>query len=207
MNLRTSFFIFLFVVSGFWIFMGSAAPAEENSIRARIGIQVTSDGSIEKAKSRDRLRPGDLLRVYVYPEADSYVYVVHSDLAEATLLNTDQQNVQSSSLVLPSLLEFYRVDGKSDREMFTVICSPAALAQMAGLVKNGTLPHEQWVKIEDILVQEGKIELAQNTEKPFALAGNVRGLDSPAKVSFESSLPIFSGKGVLVKKYEFSIKK
>lgn len=207
MNLRKNIVLFLVLVIGLSICMGSTVPAEENAVRAKIGIQVSSSGSIDKAKSRERLRPGDLLRIYVSPAEDSYVYVVHSDLAQATLLNVVQQHLQGSFLVLPSALEFYRVDGKSDQEKFTVICSPDELSQLAGLVAHTTLPHDQWAEIEDALVLAGKIELAQDTEKPFALAGNVRGLERPAKVTFEGSLPIFSGKGVLIKKYEFSIKK
>lgn len=207
MNLRKVGALFLSMVLGIPISTGSTVWAEENAVRAKIGIQVSSGGSIDKAKTRDRLGPGDLLRVYVSPAEDAYVYVIHSDLTQATLLNVVEQHLQGSLLVLPSALEFYRVDGNSDQEKFTVICSPDELPQLAGLVAHTTLPHDQWAEIENGLVLAGKIELAQDTEKPFALAGNVRGLERPAKVTFEGGLPIFSGKGVLVKKYEFSIKK
>jgi hypothetical protein len=207
MNLWKEGIPFLSMVVAVSICMGSTAPAAENAVRAKIGIQVSAGESIDKAKSRDRLRPGDLLRIYVSPEEDAYVYVIHSDLAQATLLNVVEQNLQGSLVVLPSALEFYRVDGESDQEKFTVICSRDELSQLAGLVANTTLPRAQWAEIEDALVRAGKIELSQDTEKPFALAGNVRGLESPAKVTFADGLPIFSGKGVLVKKYEFAIKK
>lgn len=197
--------IFIIAVFGLCV---PAAYAGENPVRAKIGIQIKSGGTIDKANARESLDPGDLLRIYVHTEANSYVYVVHSDLAKATLLNMVEQKIQSSTLVMPSLLEFYRVDGKSARETFTIICSPGALPQMAGLVKNGSIPHDEWIKIEDALAQQGKIELSQQTDKPFALAGNVRGPDAAGNVDpFVSGLQIFSGKGVLVKKYEFSIKK
>jgi len=205
MKLRTILSIFILAVFGFCAF---AASAGENPVRAKIGIQISSGGAVEKAKSRDTIGTGDLLRIYVHPEANAYVYVVHSDLSEATLLNMVEQKVKSSTLIMPSLLDFYQVDGKSSQETFTIICSPAALSQMASLIKKGSLPHDQWVKIETGLVQQGKIDLSGNTEKPFALAGNVREMGSAdSSDSFAGGLQIFSGKGVLVKKYEFAVKK
>ncbi|MBU1712525.1 MAG: hypothetical protein KKD47_05410 [Proteobacteria bacterium] len=205
MRLRAILSIIILTVYGFYAF---AASAGENTVRAKIGIQISSGGAVEKAKSRDTLGTGDLLRIYVHPEANAYVYVVHSDLAEATLLNMVEQKIQSSTLVMPSLLDYYQVDGKSSQETFTIICSPVALSQMAGLVKNGSLPHDQWVKIETGLVQKGKIDLSESAEKPFALAGNVREMGSAGNSdSFAGGLQIFSGKGLLVKKYEFAVKK
>jgi hypothetical protein len=120
----------------------------------------------------------------------------------------EQKINKSSTLVMPSLLNSYQVNGESSQETFTIICSPVSLSQMESLIKNRTLPHAQWVKIENELLQSGKIDLSDNTEKPFALAGNVRGMDSTdSSDPFAGGLPIFSGKGVLVKKYEFSVKK
>jgi len=205
MKLRISLIIFIAAVFGFYAY---AASAGENPVRAKIGIQIRTGGAVEKAKSRDTLGKGDLLRIYVHPEANAYVYVVHSDLIEAKLLNMVEQKIKSSTLVMPSLLDYYQVDGKSPQENFTIICSPVALSEMAGLVKNGSLPHDQWVKIENGLVQQGKIDLSGNTEKPFALAGNVRGTGGADNSdSFAGGLQIFSGKEVLVKKYEFAVKK
>lgn len=189
-------------------FYDPAASAGENPVRAKIGIQINSGGVVGKAKSRDVIAPGDLLRIYVHTEANAYVYVVHSDLAEATLLNMVEQKIQSSTLIMPSALDYYQVDGKSPQETLTIICSPAALSQMTGLVKNGKISHAQWMKIENELVQQGKIELSGSAEKPFALAGNVRKMDnSDSPDSFAGGLQIFSGKNVLVKKYEFTVKK
>ena len=205
MRLRAIISIIILAVYGFYAF---AASAGENPMRAKIGIQIKSGGTVEKAKSRDALAPGDMLRIYVHPEANAYVYVVHSDITEATLLNMVEQKIQSSTLVMPSLLDYYQVDGKSSQETFTIICSPVALSQMAGLVKTGSIPHAQWVKIETGLVEKGKIDLSESAEKPFALAGNVRGMDSVDNPdTFAGGLQIFSGKGVLVKKYEFAVKK
>jgi hypothetical protein len=205
MRLRAILSIIILAVYGFCSF---AAYAGENQVRAKIGIQISSGGVVEKAKSRDTIAPGNLLRIYVHPETNAYVYVVHSDLTEATLLNMVEQKIQSSTLIMPSMLDYYQVDGKSPQETFTIICSPVALSQMGGIVKNGKVSHGQWMKIENELVQQGKIELTGSSEKPFALAGNVRKMDNTdSPDSFAGGLQIFSGKSVLVKKYEFTVKK
>lgn len=200
--------IIYIIIIGCYGLYDSSAYAGENPVRAKIGIQINSGGVAGKAKSRDVIAPGDLLRIYVHPETNAYVYVVHSDLTEATLLNMVEQKIQSSTLIMPSALDYYQVDGKSPHETLTIICSQGALSQMAGLVKNGKISHAQWMKIENELVQQGKIELSGGSEKPFALAGNVRKMDnSESPDSFAGGLQIFSGKNVLVKKYEFTVKK
>jgi transposase-like protein len=150
----------------------------------------------------------DLLRIYVHPEKTSHVYVVHTDLKEATLLSILQQKVQSSTLVIPSLQNFYRVDGKSDKEIFTIIVSPDELPEVSDIFKTEKTSYLRWVEVEKVLIEKGKIDLSQEVEKPFAIAGNVRGWAVNDDVDpFASRLQIFSGKSVLVKKYEFRVKK
>ena len=208
MKFQTSLFVLLFATSGLWLFMQHPVLAQEKTVRAKIGIQIQSNGVTLKAKSKDQLSPGDLLRVYVSTDENFYVYVVHSDLSAASLLNTVENKGQNSLLVMPSAQDFYQVDGKSDQEIFTVICSPTEIYQMTDFVKKDSIPQMKWAEIEKALMQQGKIELSENTDKPFALAGNVRGIGgSNGADPFETALPIFSGKGLLVKKYEFSLKK
>ena len=119
--------------------IGSIIPAlcQENNIRAKIGIQIKSGERAVRAKSRDRLRAGDLIRIYVHPERSSIVYVIHSDGKTATLLNLVQQKIQSSTLVMPSIQEFYQVDGASPKETFTIICSPRELKEALELFETG----------------------------------------------------------------------
>ena len=160
-----------------------------------------------RAKSRERLKAGDLIRIYVHPEASSYVYVVHSDQKTVTLLNMVEQRIQSSTLVLPSVQEFYQVDGKSPVETFTIICSPDEVKEVSALLSS-QMPHDRWAALEKELAKKGEVELAQKTERPFAIAGNVRGAgDAAGGDPFVKELQIFSGKSVLVRQYEFSVKK
>jgi len=193
----------LLVAGGAW-----PADAQEKKVRARIGIQVRSGDRVMRAKSRDRLMAGDLLRIYVHPEKSSHVYVVHTDHKTATLLNMVQQKVQSSTLVMPSVQEFYQVDGASPVETFTIICSPKELNDVMDMLSSGEAPLTLWSELEKGLIETGRIELSQRSERPFAIAGNVRGIgESAGPDPFMGRLQIFSGKSILVKKYEFRVKK
>jgi hypothetical protein len=187
----------------------SALPgfAQERIVRAKVGVLVKSGDQTARAKSKDRLKAGDLIRIYVHPETSSYVYVVHTDHNKVTLLNMVEQKVQSSTMVLPSLQEYYQVDGNSSVENFTVICSPDEVKEISALLR-GPISHDQWATLEKNLTRKGELDLTQKTERPFAIAGNVRG---PAEAAggdpFVKDLQIFSGKSLLVRQYEFSIKK
>ena len=196
-------FLSIFIIAG----SISSALSQDEKVRAKIGIKIKSGDQVMRAKSRDRLKAGDLLRIYVHPEGSSYIYVVHSDKKTVTLLNIVEQKVQGSTLVLPSVQEFYQVDGASPVETFTIICSPLELSDVSGILSS-TMSHEKWTAIENQLIEKSKIVLTQKTESPFAIAGNVRGGIGPGIGDpFVNKLQIFSGKSLLVKRYEFKVKK
>lgn len=167
--------VFLFSLSLFLI-IGSICPidAQEEKVRAKIGIQIRSGEQIKSAKSQDDLNFNDLIRIYVHPEKTSYIYVIHADFKEATLLNMVQQKIQSSTLVMPSLQEFYQIDGKSAEETFTIIISPNELNEVLDVFKKGSTNYSKWIKVEEPLLQKSKIDLSQLVEKPFSISGNVR---------------------------------
>ena len=197
------------VFTGVAMIMVGALPgfAQERTVRAKIGILIKSGDQTIKAKSNDRLKAGDLVRIYVHPEVNSSVYVVHRDQKTVTLLNMVKQRIQSSTLVLPSVQEFYKVDGKSPVETFTVICSPTEVKEISSLV-GSKMHYDRWVSLEKELLKRGEIDLAQKAEKPFALTGTVRGGgDAVGGDAFVRELQIFSGKSILVRQYEFSVKK
>ena len=188
------------------IFLGDAR-SEEDRIRAKIGIQIKSGDRMMRAKSRDRLIKDDMLRIYVHPEKSCYVYVVHADDKEPTLLNMVEQKVQGSTLVMPSLDEYYQVDGNSPKESFTIIVSHEELTDITNLFNDNKVSLSKWEEMEKRLIQEGKIDLSEKTEKPFPLAGNVRGAGPDDRDPFMRDLQIYSGKSVLVKRYEFRVKR
>jgi hypothetical protein len=200
---------FIVVFIGAALIMAGTLPglSREKTVRAKIGILVKSGDQIVRAKSKDRLKAGDLVRIYVHPEESSYIYVVHRDHKTVTLLNMVEQRIQSSTLVLPSVQEFYQVDGQSPLETFTVICSPKEVREISSLFST-QMPYDRWVSLEKDLLKKGEIDLAQKSEKPFAIAGNVRGPGNAAGGdTFVKELQIFSGKSILVRQYEFSVKK
>lgn len=196
-----------FAVIAFWAWRCADGLSQER-VRAKIGILIKSGDQTIRAKSRDVMSAGDFIRIYVYPEgANSFLYVIHSDGKSASLLNMTQQRVQSSTLVLPSLREFYEADGQSPIETFTIICSFTEVKELSTLL-SGDIPHEKWAPIEKDLLQRGTIDLSQKTEKPFAIAGNVRAAgDALAGDPFAKDLQIYSGNAILVKQYEFRVKK
>ena len=183
--------------------------ARSSVVRAKVGILVKSGDQTTRARGKDRLKAGDKLRVYVYSEENAWVYVVHADEKKVTLLKMVDPGVAASLVELPSANEYYQVDGGSPAETITVICSPEEVKEVSALAKE-EVSVEKWRAIEKELTGRGTIDLGQKSEKPFAIAGNVRGEKSAAAVekdSFLDQLQIFSGNAVLVKQYEFSIKK
>ena len=57
-------------------------------------------------------------------------------------------------------------------------------------------------------MEKARIDLNENIEKPFAVAGNVRGgAIVPKEDPFADRLQTFSGRSFLIKKYEFRVQK
>jgi hypothetical protein len=173
-------------------------------VRAKVGMEILKGDEARPAKSRDRIKLGNQLRVLVVPEKESYVYVINSDRNNAFLLNKDQigQRFPGKSLqVFPSLETHYKPDGKGSLESFTIIFSLTEINEITTLFATGTAPHDAWNTLEDKLTKKSKIVLDEKVDKPFSIAGTVRkGLDS-------ESLKVFSGNELLVKRYQFQVKK
>ncbi len=184
-----------------------AVFSQPNMLNARIGILIDSGGQAIRARGQDRIKPGDRLRIYVQSEEAYHVYVVHTDHKTATLLGAFEAMSPSAQLVLPGPLEFYEVDGQSPIEAFTIICSNVKLNDIAARF-NSKVTYKSWAPIEEKLLEQGKIDLSQKPEKPSPISGNVRGLTGSNKDDpFISGLQIYSGNTILVKRYEFSVKK
>jgi len=145
---------------------------QEKIVRAKLGIAITSGKETRPAKSRDSLKTGDSLRIYVHPEESSYVYVVHTDGKAVTLLNMVEQRVQSSTLVLPRCRNSMRWTA---RAMSRPSRSSAARRGEPGLV----LVNSQMTLIAGLhakrVAQERELELVQKSERPFSISGTVRG--------------------------------
>ncbi|MCF8107616.1 MAG: DUF4384 domain-containing protein [Desulfohalobiaceae bacterium] len=187
---------------------GLVFGGEGDRVRAKIGIKVKHGIKEYRAKTRERIQTGDLLRIYVHSERSSYVYVVHTDTETVELLNLTYQKIQSSTLVLPSIETYYQVDGKSPVERFVIVCSPKKMPVFLDLEDDG-LSYAQWLQTEKDLLQRSRVVSTTRHEPRFEIAGNVRGVPDGAKGcdSFVNKLEVFSGRGMVVKKHEFQVEK
>jgi hypothetical protein len=175
-------------------------------VRAKvgIGIQVRPGEPLAPAKSTEKLKTGDFLRVYVVLEDDAYVYVVHNDGKNLTLLNAQNATTKVTGgmpVTLPAPKKFYQIDGGSDRESITVICSSTELREVASLFSTPNVSQQNWLSREKALLDKSKIDLSQPADNPFQISGNVRSMsnDDP----FLNTLVIYSGKSLVTKKYDF----
>ena len=199
------------VILGVWLCAQLVSPAEaQDRVRAKvgIGIQARAGEPMAPAKTTERVKTGDSLRVYVVPEGDAYVYVVHNDGKNLSLLNA--QNVTTRvpggvPVTLPAPEKFYQIDGGSDRESITVICSPTEIRAVANLLTAPNVSQKNWLSLEKELLDKSKIDLSQPTDKPFQIAGNVRSMSN--NDPFLNTLVIYSGKSLVTKKYDFQVQK
>jgi hypothetical protein len=181
----------------------------EERMRAKLGIQINSNGDVRLAKATDPVKIGDRLRVYVLPAEDAYVYIVHNDGKQVVLLNANNakaKTARGSVVILPELGKEYQIDGQSAAEYITVICSSQELPQVAKFFATPeSSAQQQWVSLEKALMDDNKIELGQK-EDIIQIAGNVRSIPKEHELLIEK-LPIFSGKALLAKKYAFQVQK
>ncbi|MEZ4527805.1 MAG: hypothetical protein R2941_17970 [Desulfobacterales bacterium] len=185
-----------------------AIAQEEQRVGAKIGIQIFSDRAQNRAGSREMVKTGDRIRIYVHPLESAYVYVVYSDDRTAKLLNKTRQHLPESLMILPSEQAYYKVDGNSAMENFTIVCSPEKLPQISGLA-DADMKRDKWLLLQEELTKKSGFELTrQRTEADVELAGNVRGAEELKNTeAFVKNLPIFSGKGLVLRKYEFKLQK
>jgi len=190
---------------GIFIFTCHGGEAGEKTIKAKIGIEILSGQEIYRAKSREILKPGDRIRIYVHTREPSNVYVVYTDKKNANLLNMTIQKIGESTLCLPSAHAYYKVDGNSPVERFIILCSPDELFRISGMESSG-IPWDKWASIENSLAAESKIELSPPRKPAIEIAGSVRGDgERDYRDRFVAALPTYSGKGRLVKIYEFKV--
>src|SRR5215216_2634369 len=111
------------VILGVWLCTPLTSPAvAQDRVRAKVGIQVRSGERTAPAKTTETVKTGDFLRVYVMPEGDTYVYVVHNDGKNLTLLNAQNATTRVTKgglVALPTPEQFYQIDGGSDKESIT----------------------------------------------------------------------------------------
>jgi hypothetical protein len=197
------------MILGVWLCTQLTSPAvAQDRVRAKVGIQVRSGEHTAASKTAETVKTGDFLRVYVVPENDAYVYVVHNDGKNLTLLNAQNAKTKMQKgelVVLPAPEKFYQIDGASDKESIIVLCSLTEIREVAILFSSLNVAQKNWLSLEKALLDKSKIDLSQPTDKPFQIAGNVRSMSN--NDPFVNSLVIYSGKSLVAKKYDFQVQK
>jgi hypothetical protein len=175
-------------------------------VSARIGIQIQANSRMTPAKARNQVKVGDGVRLYVVPAEEAYIYVIRTDTKVARVLNSEPYKTPAkTAMILPNQGQFYNIDGSSDVESFTILCSPTELKEVQELMGAPTVPYQQWAAVEQMLIEQSRIHLTENVDKPFSIAGVVRHLTSDQK--FLKNLPMMSGTTLVVKTYDFTVKK
>ena len=151
-------------------------------VHAKVAIQVVSNGKVTTARSKDKLAEGDKLRLYIEPQEEMFLYVVHTDQnATGLLAKTNTSATAASELVvLPSESEYYEIDGNSSFEQITIICAKKRQPKIEALFSENAPSLAAWQETELALLQQYQIDLNESTDKPFGIAGNVRNLGENA---------------------------
>ncbi len=145
----------------------------QSIVRAKLGIQIHAGDQTSLAKTRDRLKKGDQLRVYVLPEQPGTIYLIYSNQKNAILLATEKA-MRLEMATFPSRDQLYEIDGQSRIERLTIIYSPNSIEEVATVFTQDAIPLRQWQALEKRLLAESKIDLSQTLSTPFGIAGNVR---------------------------------
>ena len=196
--------VLMWCVIVFW--QGTLSAEEAVIVRARIGIELRQGMQSRPAKARERVAVGDKFRLYAIPEPEpGYIYVVYADKESASLLNeTGQIEIpKNMPLIAPSRDKLYEFDASSPLVFITIICSAKKLPELEPLLAQEEYPFSKWKDIEQMLIKRSEIDLSQIPLKPWPLTGTVRIHD----VAFLKQLKISSGKSLVVKTYEFRIRR
>jgi len=187
----------------FTCFIFPSFVAADEVVRAKVGIQIIKDGNRDSGKKagpmKNLLSPNESLMVHVTPETDIFVYIVNSNKTGAELLNPNEQSVKKTETrIFPTANQSYKPDGKNE-EFITVIASAREQPKIKTLFASGPVSQEQWNQLEDDLLKNRPGLTANETSSIIEMGGTVRGLERKTRTS--------SGKGWIVKRYKFNVKK
>jgi len=179
---------------------------QAQTVRAKIGILHNSKNKVDALKIRDRISAFDKIRIYIFPETPNNVYAVYSDKENAMLLNFNKKSnyFVKDSLILPSKEDYYEIDNKSRKVKISLIVSADKLENLEKLfASNSEIPVNQWAVLAKKLKKESILIKSDKSDKPFTIAGNVRG----DAISFSKMMKVFTGAKMILKQYEIKVKK
>ncbi len=196
---RLTTFLFFTII----IFL-QISTLSQDLIKAKIAILHKSADDFAVLRSNDRLRVGEMIRIFVQPDDDCYVYIIHSDNNESTLLCDKKISSKQDTLILPSNSEYYVFDDKSTTAKVIIFCSLNKIDDINKLFKEGDVVSlTSWSSLEEKLLKKYKKNFTDKSEKPFPMAGNVSAIND----EFLNRQLVLSGKEAIIRKYEIEIKK
>jgi hypothetical protein len=186
-----------------FIFNANLFAFKADTVKAKIAVLHKYGTEFNALKSRDRVKAGEMIRIFVQPVEESYVYVVYCDNNEASLLYNDKKVKESDPLMLPAKDDYYTFDDKSTKAKITVICSSYMISDINNLFTSSeSIKLEKWNEFESRLLKSEKKKLGDETDKPFPIAGKVS-----SNKDFLDQLKVFVGNNMLIRQYELEIKK
>ncbi len=188
------------------LIMGSVQG--EELVRAKVALEIKSEGDSVWARSKDRITSRDKLRIYVIPAVDLQVYIVYTNFEKAVLM-LNKRIAADTVLSLPEKGLFFQADGSKKQEGFTVVCSFGRQQELEAVFENDKTSYDKWKQVEKKLKTEGKLQISQSLEKPVPMAGAVRGVPKTGDSNdqIRNDLLTYSGKSVLVRRYVFDVQK
>lgn len=202
----------------FWCLVWSAfawaddsALSETEIVRARIGIQVNSGDTLRAAKmSNEQVAAEDQFRIYAIPEFKGHVYVIYAAPGMVELLNPSDQIIVpgNNALVLPSSDNAYFFRSAVPSVSITILCSPDSLSEVETLFQFQQASVSEWAKLEQQFAKQSKLAIGEMLEKPWDFGGRTREIiDNPYAEEFVNTLFPAQGKGIVFRKYAFTLEK
>ncbi|WP_321492919.1 hypothetical protein [uncultured Desulfobacter sp.] len=184
---------------------GSHSAFGQDFVRGKLGIFVKTDQKEYQAKKNNEIAPGTFLRLFLFPEKNCFIYSFHSDGNSVEALHPPRQIITRDSLILPASNTFYEIGAEDKTASFYLIISSEPISELNRI--STKLPVEQWGKIQRDLMKKSRILDNPDNNLPFSLAGNVRGEEDSFNASFIDKLPVSSGRKLILRTYDFQIKK
>lgn len=184
---------------------GSHSAFGQDFVRSKLGIFVKTEQKEYQAKKTNDIVPGSFVRLFLFPENKCFIYAFHSDGKNVEALHPPGQIINRDSLILPTSNTFYEIGAEDKTAVFYLIISTEPVSELNRI--SAKLPVEQWEKIQRGLMKRSRILDDPDNNIPFSLAGNLRGEEDSFNASFIDKLPVSSGRKLILRTYDFQIKK
>lgn len=198
------FFSILVVSLIFFVNPAFCYAESKKVVIAELGVEIFEDDKFVRwAKSHDELSASNQFRIHIVPRQDCYLYLVFNEDDNFSLKYSNKSK-GGQEVILPASSSFYGVDSGQKKQRVTIVCSPEKNEEIEGIF--GVFGAEtDWKIKEKEIIKSSKISFEEATDKPVNIGGSINGF-APASAPKVRMFP-YRGKSLLVKKYEFSVKK